>query len=52
MCEKEFIKCVVNNRNSDVYIWYMVSTWACEVTNPHTKEASSVLLCMRIPVTS
>ena len=30
----------------------MVASWACEVTNPQTKEASSVLLCVRISGTS
>ena len=32
MREKEFLKCVIFNRNSDEYIWYMVATYACEVT--------------------
>ena len=32
MCEKEFFKSVLYNRNSDVYIQYMVASWACEVT--------------------
>ena len=30
----------------------MVASWACEVTNPHTIDASSVPLCVRISVTS
>ena len=30
----------------------MVASWACEVTVIHTKEASSVLLCVRISVTT
>ena len=32
MCEKEFLKCVIYNRNSDVYIWCLVASWAYEVT--------------------
>ena len=55
MHEKDFLKrSVINNRNSDVYIWYMVASWACEVTLILTKkkeEAFSLLLCVRIPVT-
>ena len=30
--EKYCFKCVIYNRNSDVYIKYMVASWACEVT--------------------
>ena len=48
MQEKLFLKSVINNRNSNVYIWYIVVSWV----NPNTKEASSVLLCVRISVTS
>ena len=32
MRENTFLKCVIYNRNSDVYIWYLVASWACEVT--------------------
>ena len=32
MREKELLKSVIYNRNSDVYIWYLVAIWACEVT--------------------
>ena len=45
MREKEFLECVIYNRNSDVYIWYMVASWA------HTKEASPLPLCVKISVT-
>ena len=30
--KKEFLKGVLYNRNSDVYIWYMVASWVREVT--------------------
>ena len=30
--EKEYLQYVIYNRNSDVYIWYLVASWACEVT--------------------
>ena len=53
MREKEFLKCVIYNRNGDVYIWYMVASWACEVTVILTqKRLLWVLLCVRISVTS
>ena len=32
MLEKEFFKSVIYNRNSYVYIWYLVASWAFEVT--------------------
>ena len=32
MRENTFLKCVIYNRNSDVYIWYLVASCACEVT--------------------
>ena len=32
MREAEFLEYVINNRNSDVYIWYLVASWACKVT--------------------
>ena len=32
MREKEFLKSVICNRKRDVYIWYLVASWACEVT--------------------
>ena len=32
MREKDFFKYVIYNRNSDVYIKYMVASWACDVT--------------------
>ena len=31
MLEKEFLKSVIYNRHSYVYIWYLVASWACEV---------------------
>ena len=31
MLEKEFLKGVIYNINSYVYIWYLVASWACEV---------------------
>ena len=49
--KQEFLKRVIYNWERDVCLWYMVSFWACdEVTlaNPPIKEASSVLLCVRI----
>ena len=49
MHEKEYSKCVIYNRNSGVYIYYMVSSWACEVTVILTQ---SVLLCVKISVNS
>ena len=30
--EKDFLKYVIYNRNSDVYILYLVASWAIEVT--------------------
>ena len=39
MQEKEFLKSVIYNRNSHVYIWYFVPCWACcEVTVILTKR--------------
>ena len=32
MHEIEFLKYVIYNRNSGVYIWYLDASWACEVT--------------------
>ena len=32
MLEKEFLKSVIYNRNSHMYIWYLVASLACEVT--------------------
>ena len=32
MREKEFLKSVIDNRNSVVYIWFLVASWGCEVT--------------------
>ena len=31
MLEKVFLKSVIYNRNSYVYIWYLVASWACAV---------------------
>ena len=42
--EKEFLKSVIYNRKSHVYIWYFVASWACEVTVILIQEASSSLL--------
>ena len=42
-------KSTIYNRNSYVYIWYFVASCACEVT---VKESHTVLLCVRISVTS
>ena len=52
MLEKEFLKSVIYNRNSYVFIWYLVASWACEVTVILTQKVSSVLLCVKILVTS
>ena len=54
MHEKEFLKCVIYNRNSNVYtcMWYMVASWACGVTLILSQETSAVLLCVGISVTS
>ena len=48
MLEKEFLKGAIYNRNSYVYIWYLVASWACEVTVILTQKR----LCVRISVTS
>ena len=32
MQEKEFLKSAIYSRNSYVYMWYLVASWACEVT--------------------
>ena len=37
MREKEYLKSVICNRNSDAYTLYMVASWACEVTVIHTQ---------------
>ena len=46
MGEKEFWKNIIYIRNSYVYIWYLVTSWACEVTEilkqRSTEEASFV----------
>ena len=52
MQEKEFLKSVIKNRNSHVNIWYFVASWACEVTVILTQKSSSLLLCVRISMTS
>ena len=53
MREKEFLESVIYNRKSDVYIWYVVASWACEVTLflKQNRCLNSVLLCVRILVT-
>ena len=33
-----FKKSVINNRNS--YVWYMVTSWACEVTEIVTQRST------------
>ena len=43
MREKEFLKYVIYNRNSDGYVWYMAASWACEVTLILTQK--SLLHC-------
>ena len=32
MREKDSLKRIIYNRNSDVYFWHMFASWACEVT--------------------
>ena len=46
MLEKEFLKSVKYNRNSYVYIWYLVASWACEaIRNLTQKRLSQCYLC-------
>ena len=50
MHEKEFLKCVIYNRNSYVYTWYVVASWALEVTV--FLAPKSLHRCVMILVTS
>ena len=46
---KSIFKSVINNRNSYVYMWYLVASWACDVIVILTQKK---LLCVGISVTS
>ena len=52
MGEKQIFRSLIYNRNSYVYIWYLVASWACEVTLILTQKRlhQLLILCMGISV--
>ena len=52
MGKKEFLKSVINSRNSYVHVWHLVVSWACEVTEIVTQRSTEETFCVRITMTS
>ena len=45
MGKKEFLESVINKTINYVHIWYLVASWASEVTEIVTQRSTEVCLC-------